>query len=61
MELTQIAGGDCGFDDCPTIFTTGRDTIVVKGYVVRKETAAGEAVVEVPLAVFEEAARALGR
>lgn len=61
MALTRIAGGDCGFDDCPTIFTTDKDTIAVKGYVIHKETAAGEAVVEIPLAVFQEAARALGR
>lgn len=44
MKLTQIAGGDCGRDDCPTIFTT-----------------AGEAVVEIPLAVFQEAIRAPGK
>lgn len=34
MELTRIAGGDCGRDDCPTIFTTDKDTIAVKGYVI---------------------------
>lgn len=61
MELTQIAGGDCGRDDCPTIFTTGNDTIAVQGYVVDKETPAGEAVVEIPIAVFREAIRALGK
>lgn len=61
MELTQIAGGDCGRDDCPTIFTTGNDTIAVQGYVVDRETPAGEAVVEIPIAVFREAVRALGK
>lgn len=61
MELTQIAGGDCGSDDCPIIFTTDNGTIAVQGYVVRKETPTGEAVVEIPIAVFWEAARALGR
>jgi hypothetical protein len=61
MKLTQIAGGDCGRDDCPTIFTTDTDTIAVQGYIVQKETPAGEAVVEIPIAVFQEAARALGR
>ncbi len=59
MELTQIAGGDCGRDDCPTIFTTDNDTIAVQGYLVRKETAPDEAVVEIPMAVFQEAIRAL--
>jgi hypothetical protein len=60
MELTQIAGGDCGRDDCPTIFTTDEGTIAVQGYTVDKETPADEAVVEIPLAVFREAVRALG-
>jgi hypothetical protein len=55
----QIAGGDCGRDDCPTIFTTDRDTIAVQGYNVHKETPPGEAVVEIPMAVFQEAVRAL--
>jgi hypothetical protein len=61
MKLTQVSGGDCGRDDCPTIFTTDKDTIAVQGYIVQKETPAGEAVVEIPIAVFQEAARALGR
>lgn len=61
MELTRIAGGDCGRDDCPTIFTTDKDTIAVQGYIVHKETPAGEALVEIPVAVFQEAVRALGR
>lgn len=60
MELARIAGGDCLCDDCPTIFTTGNGTIAVQGYIVHKETPAGEAVVEIPVAVFWEAARALG-
>ncbi len=61
MELTRIVGGECGREDCPTIFTTDKDTIAVQGYIVHKETPAGEAVVEIPIAVFQEAARALGR
>jgi hypothetical protein len=60
MNLTQISGGDCGRDDCPTIFSTDRGTLVVQGYVVDKPTPYGEAVVEIPLAVFEDAVRALG-
>jgi hypothetical protein len=61
MELARIAGEDCLREDCPTIFTTDRDTIAVQGYIVHKETPAGEAIVEIPIAVFQEAARALGR
>lgn len=61
MKLTQIAGEDCGRDDCPTIFTTDTGSIAVQGYIVHNKTPAGEAVVEVPLAVFQEAVRALGK
>jgi hypothetical protein len=61
VELMQIAGGDCGSDDCPTIFMTDNDTIAVQGYLVHKETPTSEGVVEIPIAVFREAARALGR
>lgn len=60
MILTQIAGGDCGRDDCPTVFTTDRGTIAVQGYIVDKPTPDGEAVVEIPLSVLQDAARALG-
>lgn len=60
MILTQIAGGNCGRDDCPTIFTTDRGTVAVQGYVVDKPTSDGEAVVEIPLTVLRDAARALG-
>jgi hypothetical protein len=59
MELTQIAG-DCSRDDCPTIYATDKGSIVIQGYMVNKETPAGEAVVEIPIAVFQEAVRALG-
>lgn len=59
MILNQIAGGDCGRDDCPTIFTTDRGTIAVQGYVVDKPSPDGEAVVEIPLSVLQDAARAL--
>ncbi len=61
MELTRIAGEDCIRDDCPTIFTTDKGTIAVQGYIVHKQTPESEAVVEIPMAVFLEAARALGR
>jgi hypothetical protein len=59
-ELTPIAGGDCGRDDCPTVFTTDRGTVAVQGYDIEKATPAGESVVEIPLTVLEEAVRALG-
>lgn len=60
MEFTKIAGGNCGRDDCPTIFTTETGKIAVQGDVVDKETPSGEAVVEIPMDVLREAFRALG-
>lgn len=62
MELKLIAGGDCGRDDCPTIFMTDKGTIAIKGYVVHgKKTVSGEAVVEIPMTVFLEACPFTGR
>ena len=57
---TLIAGGDCGRDDCPAVFTTDRGTIAIQGYDVDKKTPAGESVVEIPLDVLKEAVSALG-
>jgi hypothetical protein len=59
-ELTIIAGGDCGRNDCPTVFTTDTGGIAVQGYVVDKKTPSGEAVVQIPASVLREAVRALG-
>ncbi len=60
MELTRIAGGNCGRDDCPTISTTDRGTIAVQGYTVDRQAPTGESIVEIPLDVLREAVRALG-
>jgi hypothetical protein len=59
-HLTRIAGGDCGRDDCPTVFTTDRGTVAVQGYNIERNTPAGESVVEIPLDVLKEAVSALG-
>ncbi|KUP95552.1 hypothetical protein [Thermobifida cellulosilytica] len=60
MELVKIAG-TCSKDDCPNVFTTDRGTIAVQGYLVAGLTIPeGEAVVEIPLELLREAARALG-
>jgi hypothetical protein len=59
-QLIRIAGGDCGRDDCPTVFTTNRGTVVIQGYDIDKPTPAGESVVEIPLDVLKEAVSALG-
>lgn len=60
MKLVLISGGDCGRDDCPTIFRTDRGTIAVQGCTVDKPTPDGKAVVEIPVTVFEDAVGALG-
>ncbi len=60
MELTRIAGGACGRDDCPTVFTTDRGTVAIQGYTLDKQTPDGESVVEIPTNVLREAVRALG-
>jgi hypothetical protein len=61
MKLTPIANGDCGRDDCPAIYTTDRETAVIRGNVVDMKAGPHEAVVEIPLTMLWEATRALGR
>jgi hypothetical protein len=61
MELTRVAGGDCGRDDCPTVFTTDRGTLAIQGYTIDRQTPDGESVVEIPVDLLREAVRALGR
>jgi hypothetical protein len=59
VELTKIAG-ECEDGSCPTIYRSDRRTAGVQGYTLRGEDAPdGEAVVEVPIQVLLEAARAL--
>ena len=47
-HLTRIAGGDCGRDDCPAVFTTDRGTVAIQGYDIGRNTPAGESLVEIP-------------
>lgn len=61
MELTRIAGNNCKDGDCPTVYRTDRGTVAVQGYRVAHTTPEGEAVVEIPVELLAEAARALGR
>jgi hypothetical protein len=61
MELIQIANGDCGRDDCPGVFTTDRNSIVIRGDLFDMKAASDEGVVEITMSVFVEAVRALGR
>lgn len=66
MKLVKASGdGECKNGNCPTIYRTDRGTLVVQGYAVAPEQAeglaipAGESLVEIPLDVLQDAARAL--
>nr|WP_017573283.1 hypothetical protein [Nocardiopsis halotolerans] len=64
MKFEKLSG-DCNRDDCPGIYSTDKGTVVVQGDLLT-DTAGltpsqGEAVVEIPAHLIEEAARALGR
>jgi hypothetical protein len=60
-ELSKIAGTeDCKDGDCPTVYRTARGTIAVQGYRLAHPTPDHEAIVEIPVELLAEAARALG-
>lgn len=64
MKYEKLAG-DCNRNDCPGIYSTDNGTVVVQGDLLTDTTgltpSKGEAAVEIPLHLIEEAARALGR
>ena len=67
VKLVKVSGdADCKNGNCPTVYRTDRGTVVVQGYAVDSEQAegltipAGESLVEIPLDVLQDAARALG-
>jgi hypothetical protein len=60
MEMTRIAGANCKDGDCPKVSITDRGTAAVQGYRIAHSTPDGEAVVEIPVELLLEAARALG-
>lgn len=61
MTWTKLAG-TCDEDDCPTVYRTEHGTIAVQGMVTKRpgdvRLSPGEAVVEVPMDLLMEAARA---
>lgn len=60
-ELTKIAGDtNCRNGDCPSVYRTVRGSIAVQGSRLANPTPDHEAIVEIPLELFAEAARALG-
>jgi hypothetical protein len=64
MRLTRIAGDCPDGRTCPTVYETDRGTIVVQGYDIPVHELTqialpdGEAAVEIPISLLEEAARA---
>jgi hypothetical protein len=60
VELTKIAG-ECKQDDCAAVSLTDRGTAAVQGYPLYAETPDGEGVLELPIEMLLEAARALLR
>ena len=66
MKLTRVSGNEeCKNGNCPTVYRSDRGTLVVQGYTVVSDDAegltlpAGESLVEIPLDVLQDAARAL--
>jgi hypothetical protein len=56
----EIIAGDCKSDDCPKVYRPTDGMVPVQGY--RRSditTPEGEAVVEIPVSILLEAARAL--
>lgn len=66
MKLSRVAGECTNRRTCPTVYTSDRGTIVVQGYTLSAEDLAGinlpegEGVVEIPVSLLKEAARAHG-
>lgn len=62
MDLRIIASSSCSGGDCPTIYATDGDDVLVQGYVVTDPAALaaigapeGEAVVRIPRYVLDRA------
>jgi len=60
MNLIKIAASDCKDGDCPAVYRTDRGTIGVQGYLLDRAVPQGEGVVEIPVELLVEAARAIG-
>jgi hypothetical protein len=61
VKLTRIAHGNCLQGDCPGVYVTDDGSIAVQGPTIDRDTPIGEAIVAIPVELFEEAVRALGR
>ncbi|GAB3986574.1 hypothetical protein GCM10029978_102470 [Actinoallomurus acanthiterrae] len=59
-DKPEIIAGDCKSDDCPKVYRPTDGMVPVQGY--RRtdiRTPEGEAVIEIPVSILLEAARAL--
>jgi len=60
----QVVASSCNAGSCPTVYRTHHGTLVVQGYTVTQQTGVelpdGEMLVEIPLELLAEAARAVG-
>jgi hypothetical protein len=59
MAWVRLAGACKNDEDCPTDFFTDRGTIAVQGDLLDVVTPDGEAIVEIPVGLLVEAARAI--
>jgi hypothetical protein len=62
--VLRAVANECSSGECPTVYVTDRDTVVVQGYLLRPEAAGisvadGESLVEIPLDLLGTAVRNL--
>jgi hypothetical protein len=65
VVLRAVANG-CSGGECPTVYVTDRNTVVVQGYLLQPETAGislpdGEFLVEIPPGLLAEAVEGLAQ
>lgn len=65
MRLTKIAKTPCDALNCPTVYLTDHDTVVIQGYRVADPgdgvpLPSGETMVEIPRALLIDSAAQLG-
>jgi hypothetical protein len=60
----HVVASSCSAGSCPTIYRTDHGTLLVQGYMITEQTGVelphGEMLVEIPVELLAEAARAVG-
>nr|WP_203718015.1 hypothetical protein [Asanoa siamensis] len=64
LNLRTLSATSCGGGSCPTIYDSGRGTIIVQGYLVPADGSGvdlpdGEQLVEIPVDLLAAAARSI--